>query len=86
MHNGKELSNAVTEIESIYLAGTGIKVDQFYTKESIHDFIKNYPNSYIHVDIHPNPKLVAVTNGNQKYVRSESNDTTNDNLLKLPRV
>lgn len=86
MHSGKEQSNAVTEIESIYLTGTGIKNDGFYTKESIHDFIKNNPNSNVYVDISPNPKLIAATKGNQKYVRSAPNETPDDNLLKLPRV
>lgn len=84
MHSGKEQSNAVTEIESIYL--TGIKEDGFYTKESIHDFIIKNPNSHVYVDISPNPKLIAATMGNQKYVRSAPNETPDDNLLKLPRV
>ncbi|WP_229386627.1 DUF3892 domain-containing protein [Lysinibacillus sphaericus] len=54
-------------------------------KENIHDFINNNPNSPIYVDIYPNPKLIAAIRGNQKYVRSAPNDTSDDNLLKLPQ-
>lgn len=83
MHKGKEHSNSLTEIELIYL--TGVKQDGWYTKESIYNFIISNPELSIHVDILPNPKLIAALNNNQKYVRSEPNNSTHDNLLNLPR-
>lgn len=83
MHDGKSNSNSVQEIKSIYLVG--VKQAGFYKKEKIYDFIKNNPSHPIEVAIAPNPKLIAVMSGAQKYVRSEPNDTPNDNLLKLPR-
>lgn len=84
MHSGMERSNSVLEIKEIYL--TGVDKEGFYYKERVHDFIVKNPNSPIKVDIPPYPKLIAVTRGDQKYVRSESNVSEHDNLLKLPRV
>lgn len=83
MHTGKENSNSLTEIDSIHL--TGVSKNDFYKKEDVHDFIKNNPNSPIEVDVHPYPRLEAVDNGNQKYVRSKANKFGHDNLLELPR-
>lgn len=83
MYDGKEESNSVLEIQSIYL--TGVKENGFFTKESIYDFLKKNPTSQIHVDIEPNPQLVGAVRGTQKYVRSEPNDSVHDNLLRLPR-
>lgn len=86
MHDGQEYSNSVLEIESIYLTGLpNGQPDDFYLKESIHDFVKNIQNPSIYVDISPYPKLIAATKGTQKYVRSMPNDTLTDNLLKLPK-
>ncbi|NSV52654.1 DUF3892 domain-containing protein, partial [Enterococcus faecalis] len=34
---------------------------------------------------YPYPKLIPAMRNGQRYVRSEPNDTPNDNLLKLPR-
>ncbi|MCD4877868.1 DUF3892 domain-containing protein [Enterococcus faecalis] len=59
-------------------------IKSFYKKEAIYDFLKTNPKSSITVDIYPYPELIPVLNGTQKYVRSEPNDTPNDNLLKLP--
>lgn len=59
----------------------------FYTpaKESLYDYLKKNPD-YIQVNIYPYPNLIPALNSKQeKYVRSEPNDTPNDNLLKLPR-
>ncbi|WP_206665611.1 DUF3892 domain-containing protein [Paenibacillus sp. CFBP13512] len=83
MKNGKHDSNILTEIDSIYLEG--VSENGFYTKEAVHDFLSNDPNTEIKVNISPYPKLIPVKNNNEKYVRSESNDTTKDNLLNLPR-
>lgn len=82
MYSGQQDSNSLTEIEFIYL--TGVNEERFYKKESVHDFIVENPESPIHVDIAPYPILIAAIKNTQKYVRSESNDTPNDNLLKLP--
>ena len=58
----------------------------FYPKATLHNYLKDHPHS-IKVDIAPYPYIVPATSVNgEKYVRSEPNDTTNDNLLKLPRV
>lgn len=83
MQTGKVNSNLLTEIDSIYLEG--VTDNGFYKKESVHDFLKNNPGATIQVNISPYPKLIPVSNNNQRYVRSEANDTTADNLLKLPR-
>lgn len=83
MQRGFENSNSVLEIDEIYLEG--LSKDGFYSKEDIHDFIKNY-SSKIQVNIYPYPSLIAVTKNQQKYVRSEANDSPHDNLLRLPRV
>lgn len=84
MHNGRQQSNSLTEIESIYL--TGLNEDGFYKKEDVHDFIVKYPEHPIYVNIEPHPKLIAAIKNSQKYVRSAPNETPDDNLLKLPRV
>lgn len=77
-------SNNCQDIDSIYLEGND--TNQFYKKASIYDHLKKYPNS-IKVNIFPYPNLLPVLSSKgEKYVRSEPNDTTNDNLLKLPRV
>ncbi|WP_242690627.1 DUF3892 domain-containing protein [Enterococcus faecalis] len=56
-----------------------------FTKKKLSmTFSKKNPKSSITVDIYPYPELIPVLNGTQKYVRSEPNDTPNDNLLKLP--
>ncbi|MFZ4201160.1 DUF3892 domain-containing protein [Lysinibacillus sp. NPDC056220] len=70
-------------MDSIFLSG--VKDERFYSKEVLHGYVKNEQNSAIHVDISPYPKLIAATNGNQKYVRSAPNDTPADNLIKLPQ-
>lgn len=63
-----------------------IKETQFYKKGALYDHLQKYPNS-IRVNIHPHPYLVpALSSKGEKYVRSEPNDSVNDNLLKLPRV
>lgn len=84
MKPGCGRSDNVREISEIYLVDN--QNNGFYAKESIHDFLKEHPNS-IYVDIYPYPDLVPATSMyGEKYVRSEPNDTVNDNLLKLPRV
>ncbi len=76
-------SNNCNDIDSIYL--TGAKAEQYYSKGVLHDHVKQNPGS-IKVNIYPYPNLVhATSNRGEKYVRSEPNDSVNDNLLKLPR-
>ena len=60
-----------------------VKKPAYYSKESIYDFIKG--GNTVDVNIPPYPKLILAMRNGQRYVRSEPNDTPNDNLLKLPR-
>lgn len=81
---GCQSSNACTEIDSIYLEGGDTY--QFYKKAALYDHVKQHPNT-IRVKRGAEPYLIpAVSRAGEKYVRSEPNDTSNDNLLKLPRV
>lgn len=82
MCSGCHYSNDCQDIDYIYLEGNN--TNQFYKKEVLHDYLKKHPNS-IKVNISPYPYLIpAVSSKGEKYVRSEPNDTANDNLLKLP--
>lgn len=84
MKSGKEKSNLLTEIDTIYLEG--VKENKFYEKGTVHDFIVKNPQIPIQVNISPYPELIATTSSNrEKYVRSKANNTPDDNLLKLPR-
>lgn len=77
-------SNNLLEIDSVYL--TGMPNEGFYKKEDIHNFLKQYPGN-IQVDLYPYPDLIpAISARGEKYVRSEPNNLTQDNLLRLPRV
>ena len=83
MRLGCANSNNILEIESIYVEGC--RNPGWFKKENLHDFVKTNPDS-IQVDRYPYPSLVpAISAKGEKYVRSEPNDTVNDNLLKLPR-
>ncbi|MBQ3413995.1 MAG: DUF3892 domain-containing protein [Clostridia bacterium] len=76
-------SNNLTEIDKIYLEDC--QENGYYSKSSIHDFLKNNPNS-IQVNIYPYPNLQPMlSQTGEKYVRSEPDYTGRDNLLKLPR-
>lgn len=84
MKPGCGTSNNLLEIDSIYL--TGAKDEKFYAKAAVHDAVKENPGC-IQVNIAPYPNLVPATSAQgEKYVRSAANDSTADNLLKLPRV
>jgi hypothetical protein len=83
MKTGCEKSNKTTEISEIYLEGC--TNPGYFAKATLYDHLKKNPGS-IQVNISPYPNLIPVLSGNnEKYVRSEPNDTPNDNLLKLPR-
>lgn len=83
MKTGYENSYKTTEISHIYIEGCNNP--GYFSKADLYDYLKKAPNS-IQVNIYPYPNLVPALSSNQeKYVRSEPNDTPNDNLLKLPR-
>lgn len=83
MKTGCEHSNKTTEISEIYLEGC--TNPGYFAKATLYDYLKKNPGS-IQVNIFPYPNLVPALSSNQeKYVRSKSNDTPDDNLLKLPR-
>lgn len=83
MKPGCGYSNSLVEIDQIYLEGC--QKDGYYYKSSLHDFLKENPNS-IQVNIYPYPNLQPmISQNNEKYVRSEPDYTGKDNLLKLPR-
>ena len=83
MQQGCANSNNTQEIAEIYI--DGCDNPGFFSKASLHDHLVKNPNS-IQVYISPYPYVVPATSSRgEKYVRSESNDTPHDNLLKLPR-
>ena len=83
MRSGCYYSSSLLEIDEIYLVGNGI--EGYYRKEVVHDHVKKYPGS-IEVALSPYPKVVAAESiYGEKYVRSQANSTTHDNLLQLPR-
>lgn len=83
MCSGCSSSLSCQDIDSIYLEG--VTKPDFYKKEVLYDFlIKNPDTITVNLGSRPNLKP-AVSPRRTKYVRSESNDTEQDNLLKLPR-
>jgi len=83
MKPGCGTSNNLLEIDSIYL--TGNNTEQYYKKENLHKYLTENPGT-IKVNISPYPNLIPATSSNgEKYVKSSPNNTTNDNLLSLPR-
>lgn len=83
MKTGCEYSNKTTEISKIYVEGCANP--GYFAKATLYDYLKKEPGT-IQVNIYPYPNLVPALSINQeKYVRSEPNDNSNDNLLKLPR-
>lgn len=84
MQQGCANSNKTQEISEIYV--DGCNNPGFFSKASLHDHLKKHPNT-IKVNLSPFPYVVPATSSHgEKYVRSQANDTPNDNLLKLPRV
>ena len=83
MKPGCSNSYNTTEIADVYIEGCSNP--GYYSKETLYNHLKTNPNS-IYVNISPYPDLVpALSSRNEKYVRSEPNDTPLDNLLRLPR-
>ena len=84
MCSGYSNSLNCQDIDSIYLEG--VTKPDFYKKETLHDFLVKNPDTItVNLGSHPNLEP-AVSPKGTKYVRSESNNTEQDNLLKLPRV
>ena len=84
MKNGCQNSSTTTEISEIYI--TGCPNSGCFSKSYLYDYLKTNPGT-IKVNLYPYPNLIpALSNTGEKYVRSEANDTPNDNLLKLPRA
>ena len=70
------------EIDEIYL--TGLAKAGWYPKDKVHDLVIN--GTTICVYISPWPILIAaISQNHEKYVRSAPNNSTQDNLLNLPR-
>lgn len=83
MKPGCGTSYNLLEIDSVYL--TGCEKNDFYTKESIYDYLQKNLGT-IQVDIEPYPNVIgAISANNEKYVKSQANSSEKDNLLKLPR-
>ncbi len=84
MKQGCEKSYKTTEISQIYIEGC--QAPGLYYKSDLYDHLRLHPGT-IQVNIYPYPNLIpAMSVNNEKYVRSEPNDTPSDNLLKLPRI
>jgi len=76
-------SDNLLEIDQLYLeSATDIG---WYKKEAIHNWLKNNPGE-ITSKSSCGPKLIpCVSKYGEKYVKSEPNNSTKDNLLELPR-
>ena len=83
MNYGYSNSYNCVDINSVFLVGDGF--NSYQPKSAIHDYLKLHPGT-IRVNRGVQPYVVpAVSSRNEKYVRSEPNDTASDNLLALPR-
>lgn len=81
MKSNCDNSKNVQDIDSIYIDRAGT----YWKKSQVYDYLKLFPKS-IQVNIFPYPYLIpAVSVLGEKYVCSEPDDTTTDNLLNLPR-
>lgn len=84
MNSSCQNSSYLTDIDAIFLEGDN--ANEFYKKDVLYDHLKKHPDS-LKVKIYPYPYIVpALSSKGEKYVRSEPDDSANDNLLKLPRV
>ena len=84
MRPGCGNSSNLQEIAEIYV--DGCNNPGFFPKETLHNHVKENPNS-IKVFIDPYPSLLPATSQRgEKYVRSAPNQYNLDNLLNLPRV
>lgn len=83
MRSGSQYSDSLLEIDEIYLDSASDK--NWYKKEKIHDWLKENPKE-IKVKTSVGPAVIpAVSKYGEKFVKSEPNNSTRDNLLELPR-
>ncbi len=81
MKQGFDDSNNTWDIEGICLDN-----NRFHPREDIYNQVLKYPNT-IRVRKAPNyPFLIPAMKMKVKYLKSEQDDTAQDNLLMLPRV
>lgn len=84
MKTGCYTSNALTEIDELLIKDNNSS-SSFYKKEDVHNYLLSHPHS-IYVDVSPYPYAIPATSKyGEKYVKSLSNDSTQDNILELPR-
>jgi hypothetical protein len=83
MNSGCEGSNDLLDIHSMFIVGW--VEDKYLTKEEIHDYLRNHPNS-MKADVFPYSFLVPMSGPNgEKYVQSTNNGAGCDTLMELPR-
>lgn len=83
MMSGCNESKNTIDIDQIFIEGGCF--DRFVQKSELHDYVKGNPGT-IHVSVTPYPELVpAISWCGQKYIRTETTNTPNDILLRLPK-
>ena len=83
MKPGCYSSGNLLEIDSIYIEGCDNP--GYFKKDVLHDFLEKNPGS-IQVNMRPYPNVIpAISSRGEKYVRSNPNNCSHDNLLDLPR-
>ena len=84
LNRGCTSPKSCNDISEIKIRDAYGSTSEWKSKAKVYDLVKASPGS-IKVNRDPYPDLVPVKSKNdEKYVRSEPNDTEHDNLLKLP--
>ena len=86
----KNKKTGMWEVRTYYKDLTGERKQKtkrgFAKKSEVYDYLNQNPRT-IQVAIAPYPYVIpALSAYGEKYVRSEANGTSRDNLLNLPRV
>ena len=86
----KNNKTGMWEVRTYYKDLTGERKQKtkrgFAKKSEVYDYLNQNPRT-IQVAIAPYPYVIpALSAYGEKYVRSEANGTSRDNLLNLPRV
>ena len=86
----KNNKTGMWEVRTYYKDLTGARKQKtkrgFAKKSEVYDYLNQNPRT-IQVAIAPYPYVIpALSAYGEKYVRSEANGTSRDNLLNLPRV
>ena len=86
----KNHKTGMWEVRTYYKDLTGERKQKtkrgFAKKSEVYDYLNQNPRT-IQVAIAPYPYVIpALSAYGEKYVRSEANGTSRDNLLNLPRV